>query len=182
MSLSGADHVDARRGIKEGLMEKYPTDSKSVEVVTDTYGAIFTVCDQGGVVLIAGTGSNCTLVNEDGSQANCGGWGHMMGDEGSAYFIAHTALKTVFDVQDNVCFSFFPCVFGFGRLVSTSLPHTQTQFAALPHVFLCCVVCAWVCLSFPLSLSNFPPLSSRPPVFHLLLALLCLNMIAAPGR
>ncbi|EGD76316.1 hypothetical protein PTSG_11673 [Salpingoeca rosetta] len=104
MSLSGADHIDARRQIKEGLMSRFPNDAKASHVVSDTYGAIFTVCDQGGVVLIAGTGSNCTLVNADGSQANCGGWGHMMGDEGAAYHIAHMALKTVFDSLDNLVF------------------------------------------------------------------------------
>ncbi len=81
--MSGADQAEAKVAIVAAMRAQYPRDAAVHYLATDTFGAVYAACDKGGVVMIAGTGSNCTLINPDESIVRCGGWGHMMGDEGS---------------------------------------------------------------------------------------------------
>jgi N-acetylglucosamine kinase-like BadF-type ATPase len=46
-----------------------------------------------GLLLIAGTGSIAYGRGRDGSEARAGGWGHLLGDEGSAFWVAFEAIK-----------------------------------------------------------------------------------------
>ena len=62
----------------------------------------FSLTGSGGVVLISGTGSNSLLLNPNGSQERCGGWGHLLGDEGGSYWIARRAIKTVIDEEESL--------------------------------------------------------------------------------
>ncbi|XP_065182821.1 N-acetyl-D-glucosamine kinase-like [Sycon ciliatum] len=145
LSLSGAEKADVKEKIASTLTSTYPTLSDSYDVCTDTFGALASACDAAGVVLIAGTGSNCLLINPDSSTHNCGGWGHSIGDEGSAWWIANQAVRIVFQHQDglteapaditwlkNKVYSFFEMENGFGIL-----PHLYDDFKKPKFAQLC---------------------------------------------
>ncbi len=54
-----------------------------------------------GVIIIAGTGSIVYGINAAGQEAQAGGWGHLLGDEGSGYDIARRALQAVSRAADG---------------------------------------------------------------------------------
>ncbi|MGL5821796.1 MAG: N-acetylglucosamine kinase [Sarcina sp.] len=53
-----------------------------------------------GILTIAGTGSISFGINDD-VQWKAGGWGHLLGDEGSAYKIAIDGIKNMIQENDN---------------------------------------------------------------------------------
>jgi N-acetylglucosamine kinase-like BadF-type ATPase len=54
-----------------------------------------------GIALIAGTGSLCLGRNAAGETARCGGWGYLLGDEGSGYAIALAGLRAAVRAADG---------------------------------------------------------------------------------
>ena len=56
---------------------------------------------QAGVLVIAGTGSNILGRTRSGALVNVGGWGPMLADEGSGYWIGHQALRSALRVYDR---------------------------------------------------------------------------------
>jgi N-acetylglucosamine kinase-like BadF-type ATPase len=54
-----------------------------------------------GVLLAAGTGAVCYGRNEKNKSHRCGGWGHLMDDEGSGYAIGRDMLAAVVRASDG---------------------------------------------------------------------------------
>lgn len=101
LCLSGCEEEESNAQLKQGLIRSYPDLAEDYIVCSDTVAPIAAAHGDGGAVIISGTGSNALLINPSGSQARCGGWGHVLGDEGSAYWIAYTAVKACLDCDDD---------------------------------------------------------------------------------
>ena len=66
--------------------------------VTAHYGAL---SGNEGIILIAGTGAICYGRNNTGEEWRCGGWGHLIGDDGSGYALGRDALSHLAKVIDG---------------------------------------------------------------------------------
>jgi N-acetylglucosamine kinase-like BadF-type ATPase len=65
-----------------------------IRVVNDAFVALVAGAPAGvGIVVVAGTGSIAYGVGPDGKTARSGGWGYLLGDEGSAFWLGHAAVR-----------------------------------------------------------------------------------------
>lgn len=94
LGSAGVDRPDDAATIR-AIMRRIGSKSPVV-VVNDALVALTAgVGDGPGVVVISGTGSICYGRDERGRAARSGGWGHILGDEGSGYWIGRHALAAV---------------------------------------------------------------------------------------
>ncbi|WP_026555655.1 N-acetylglucosamine kinase [Arthrobacter sp. 35W] len=64
-----------------------------ITVVHDTRLLLAAGGARTGVSVIAGTGSAAWGTNDDGASARAGGWGYLLGDEGSGYWLGREAVR-----------------------------------------------------------------------------------------
>ena len=99
--------VSACLGMTGGALEAVPIAQALLPAATlhshhDTVTALAGAsCARPGVVVIAGTGSIAYGRLDDGREARAGGWGYLMGDEGSGYDIGRHALRAVTQASDG---------------------------------------------------------------------------------
>jgi N-acetylglucosamine kinase-like BadF-type ATPase len=99
VGLAGVKRADIRERMRAAIAE---LGVKTVEVVTDAEIALYGATEgKPGLVIIAGTGSICCGVNARGRRACAGGWGPVVGDEGSGSWIARRALQAVAHASDG---------------------------------------------------------------------------------
>ena len=73
-----------------------------VRVVNDAHVALVAGAPAGlGIVVVAGTGSIAYGVDASGNSARSGGWGYLLGDEGSAFWLGHAALRAGIRAADG---------------------------------------------------------------------------------
>ena len=94
LGSAGVDRADDATVIKS-LMRRIGYKARIV-IVNDALIALMAgLGHEPGVVIIAGTGSIAYGHNGQGHAARAGGWGYVLGDEGSGYWIGRHALRAV---------------------------------------------------------------------------------------
>jgi len=99
--MSGVDREPDKIRMSE-IYSRYLPDSCRILVDNDAVNALYSgTLGEPGVVHISGTGSITFGVNHNGERARVGGWGYLMGDEGSGFSIGRKILRAVFNEYDG---------------------------------------------------------------------------------
>lgn len=100
LGLAGVTGPEDREMFSSWLKEYDITDR--FKVVNDAEGVLLGGSPQGwGVVVHSGVGSVCLGRTQAGREARVGGWGSVLGDEGSGFWIAEQALHAATRTADG---------------------------------------------------------------------------------
>jgi N-acetylglucosamine kinase-like BadF-type ATPase len=100
VGIAGVDREHEANTVR-AIMHRLGQRSRIVVVNDALIALVAGARDTPGIVIIAGTGSIVYGRNQQGEAARAGGWGHMIGDEGSGYWIGREALAAVMRAADG---------------------------------------------------------------------------------
>jgi len=89
--LAGAANPDSAQKMKRLLEEEFP--GIAIRICTDLDLTLKAVGEGAAIVLIAGTGSGAVGRDAHGQMARVGGYGYLLGDEGSAHHVGQRAMN-----------------------------------------------------------------------------------------
>lgn len=92
LGMAGVDREEDQDLVREVMRRLGLQDA--VRIVPDPMIALVAGAPDGiGIVVVAGTGSVSYAVDPSGRTARAGGWGYLLGDEGSAFWLGHAAVR-----------------------------------------------------------------------------------------
>src|SRR5476649_1285631 len=100
LGIAGVDRDD-EAGTVRAIMRRIGYKSRVLVVNDALIGLVAGARDEAGIAINAGTGSIVYGRNANGEAARAGGWGHMIGDEGSGYWIGRESLAAVMRAADG---------------------------------------------------------------------------------
>lgn len=97
LGLAGCEAGDNKVIIERYLKSRF---NCPIKIVNDAQLALSALLKgEDGILTIAGTGS-ITIGRNNKDEVRVGGWGHLIGDEGSGYYISMEAIRKVFLEND----------------------------------------------------------------------------------
>jgi N-acetylglucosamine kinase-like BadF-type ATPase len=100
LGIAGVDREEDARVVRS-IMRRISPDARVVVVNDALVALVAGAGDAPGIVVLSGTGSIAYGRNARGAAARAGGWGHVIGDEGSGYWIGRRALTAVVREADG---------------------------------------------------------------------------------
>lgn len=93
LAASGVDNEETEQKCRN-IFKEMGFGSEILTVCNDCE-VMLRASDETDIVLVAGTGSIAFGRTENGEYVRCGGWGHILSDEGSAFDIAFRTFKLI---------------------------------------------------------------------------------------
>eukprot|EP01125_Pyxidicula_operculata_P018469 TRINITY_DN6550_c0_g1_i1.p1 TRINITY_DN6550_c0_g1~~TRINITY_DN6550_c0_g1_i1.p1 ORF type:complete len:310 (-),score=83.37 TRINITY_DN6550_c0_g1_i1:115-1044(-) len=102
LGMAGIDRPSDRILLEKNVKTIINNDQLKLQMSNDAIvGLVSGTKKLHGVVVISGTGSIVLGVDDDNKTVRSGGWGPILGDEGSGFAIGHMLLKEVCQAEDN---------------------------------------------------------------------------------
>lgn len=97
VGLAGID----RPGARDMVAERLASLAREVRLTNDAQLLFGAFPDEVGIGLIAGTGSIALGQDQHGESARAGGWGYLIGDEGSGYDLGRRGIRAAVKAADG---------------------------------------------------------------------------------
>lgn len=96
LCVAGGDRQLDKERWEQWISFLFPASSCKITITNDAVAALTSgTFTQQGLVVIAGTGSIVYAVGKNHQVSRVGGWGYLLGDEGSGYYIGQEALRFI---------------------------------------------------------------------------------------